>query len=77
MMWKCLGCDALSLDKWFPVFLRKLGTAGLATQHHILDDLICSNTAVRASDLANNIVLILCPIVTPSAAFSKLYVDLI
>jgi hypothetical protein len=65
MMRKCLGCDAASLDKWFPVFLCKLGTAGLATQHHILDDLICSNSAVRASDFANNIVFILCPIVIP------------
>jgi len=74
---KCQGCDAVSLDKWFPVFLRKLGTTDLATQHHILDDLICSNTAVRTSDLANNIVFILCPIIIPSAAFSKLYVDLI
>jgi hypothetical protein len=45
-MMKCLGCHAVSLDKWFPVFLHNLGTTGLATQHHILDDLICSSTAV-------------------------------
>ena len=77
MMRKCLGCDAVSLDKLFPVFLHKLGTTGLATQHHILDDFICTITAVRASDIANIIVFILCPIVIPSANFSKLYVDLI
>ena len=65
MMRKCLGCDVVSLDKWFPVFLHKLGTIGLATQHHILDNLICSSTAVRASELAVNIVFILCPIFYP------------
>jgi hypothetical protein len=39
MMKKCLECNVMSLAKWFPVFLHKLGTSGLATQHHILDDL--------------------------------------
>ena len=68
MMRKCLGCDAVSLDKWFAVFLNKLGAADLATQQHILGNLFCSNTAVRALDLAINTVFIQCPILYPTSS---------